>query len=141
MPAVHTRAPQLDNRGSARRGLEFEGYVHRRMGTVEVDDQVRITPLMMSENARARTHTHRRPQVAGVAHLVAGGITDPARVGIYGWSYGGYLSAMCLARAPAGTFAAAVAGAPVTHWDGCVCHVLASSARRRVLGVSITRRA
>jgi dipeptidyl-peptidase-4 len=48
-------------------------------------------------------------------------LADPQRVAIYGWSYGGYLAAMCLARAPE-TFTAAVAGAPVTHWDGYDTH-------------------
>jgi dipeptidyl-peptidase-4 len=42
-------------------------------------------------------------------------------VGIYGWSYGGYMATMCLARAP-GTFRVAVAGAPVSHMDGYDTH-------------------
>lgn len=88
----------LDNRGSARRGLAFEGAVKHDLGRVEVDDQV-----------------------DGVRWLVAQGLADPARVGIYGWSYGGYLSAMALCRAPE-TFKVAVAGAPVTHWDGYDTH-------------------
>ena len=88
----------LDNRGSARRGLAFEGAIKHRMGSVEVDDQV-----------------------DGVRWLVAQGLADPARVGVYGWSYGGYMAAMCLARAPE-TFKVAVAGAPVTHWDGYDTH-------------------
>ena len=88
----------VDNRGSARRGHAFEAAVHRRLGTVEVDDQV-----------------------DGVRWLVAQGLADPARVGIYGWSYGGYLAALCLAKAP-GEFRAAVAGAPVTSWDGYDTH-------------------
>lgn len=62
-------APQLDNRGSSRRGLGFEGTVSRRLGAVEVGDQA-----------------------AGVAFAVARGVADPARVAIYGWSYGGYLA-------------------------------------------------
>jgi dipeptidyl-peptidase-4 len=49
------------------------------------------------------------------------GIADPSRVGIYGWSYGGYLSAMCLCRAP-DIFHVAIAGAPVTSWDGYDTH-------------------
>ncbi len=84
----------LDNRGSARRGLAFEGAIRWNMGDIEVRDQV-----------------------DGVRWLAAQGIGDAARVGIYGWSYGGYMALMCLARAPE-TFHAAVAGAPVTHWDG-----------------------
>lgn len=89
---------KLDNRGSARRGLAFEGRIKHRMGSVEVDDQV-----------------------CGVNWLVAKGLADPARVGIYGWSYGGYMSAMALAKAP-DVFKAAVSGAPVTSWDGYDTH-------------------
>ena len=88
----------LDNRGSARRGLAFEGRIKHAMGHIEVDDQV-----------------------DGVRWLVSQGLADPARAGIYGWSYGGFMSLMCLARA-AETFAVAVAGAPVTHWDGYDTH-------------------
>ncbi len=88
----------LDNRGSARRGLAFEGAIRHHMGDVEVRDQA-----------------------DGVAWLVAQGLADPARVGVYGWSYGGYMACMCLARAPE-TFKLAAAGAPVTHWDGYDTH-------------------
>ncbi len=88
----------LDNRGSARRGLAFEGRIKHTMGDVEVQDQV-----------------------DGVRWLVSRGLTDPTRVGIYGWSYGGYMSAISLARAPE-TFKVAVAGAPVTHFDGYDTH-------------------
>jgi dipeptidyl-peptidase-4 len=88
----------VDNRGSARRGHAFEAALYRNMGDVEVRDQA-----------------------DAVRELVARGLADPARVGIYGWSYGGYLAAMCLARAP-DVFACACAGAPVTHWDGYDTH-------------------
>ncbi|MGI8690422.1 MAG: DPP IV N-terminal domain-containing protein, partial [Thermomicrobiales bacterium] len=88
----------LDNRGSARRGLAFEGRIKRDMGNLEVQDQV-----------------------DGVRWLVGQGLADPERVGIYGWSYGGYMSAMSLARVPE-TFKVAVAGAPVTHFDGYDTH-------------------
>ena len=84
----------VDNRGAARRGLAFEAPIRWNMGDVEVQDQV-----------------------DGVRWLAAQGIGDASRVGIYGWSYGGYMSLMCLARAP-DVFHAAVAGAPVTAWDG-----------------------
>jgi dipeptidyl-peptidase-4 len=88
----------LDNRGSARRGLAFEGAIKHNMGRVEVQDQV-----------------------DGVRWLVAQGLADAGRVGMYGWSYGGYMSALSLARAPE-TFKVAVAGAPVTHMDGYDTH-------------------
>ena len=88
----------LDNRGSARRGLAFEGTIKWDMGHHEVEDQV-----------------------DGVNWLVAQGLADPERVGVYGWSYGGYMSLMCLARAPE-TFKVAVSGAPVVHWDGYDTH-------------------
>ncbi|KAL0584236.1 hypothetical protein ABG067_005894 [Albugo candida] len=85
---------KVDNRGSYRRGLAFEGAIKNRMGTIEVQDQQ-----------------------DGVSKLVAEGITDPQRVGIYGWSYGGYMSAISLLKAPE-TYKLAIAGAPVTSWDG-----------------------
>jgi len=88
----------VDNRGSARRGLRFEAPIHRKMGEVEVQDQV-----------------------AGVRWAVEQGLADPERVGIYGWSYGGYMVLRCLGRAP-GVFCVGVAGAPVTHHDGYDTH-------------------
>ena len=84
----------VDNRGSANRGLAFEAHLHRRMGTIEVDDQV-----------------------AAVEQVVAEGLADRERVGIYGWSYGGYMTCMSLMRAPE-VFRVGVAGAPVVDWDG-----------------------
>ena len=84
----------LDNRGSANRGLAFEGAIYHDLGNCEVQDQV-----------------------DGVRWLIEQGIADPARIGVYGWSYGGYMAAMCLCRAPE-IFSLAVAGAPVTDWRG-----------------------
>lgn len=89
---------KCDNRGSSRRGLAFESAIARRLGRLEVLDQVAV-----------------------VRQLTVRGIADPTRVGIYGWSYGGYLAAMCLCRAP-DVFQVAVAGAPVTSWDGYDTH-------------------
>ncbi|EGZ23976.1 hypothetical protein PHYSODRAFT_541581 [Phytophthora sojae] len=85
---------KVDNRGSFRRGSAFEGAIKHCMGTVEILDQ---------QDA--------------VRKLVAEGITIEDRVGIYGWSYGGYMSAISLMKAPE-TFKLAIAGAPVTSWDG-----------------------
>ncbi|HLG43115.1 MAG TPA: prolyl oligopeptidase family serine peptidase [Planctomycetota bacterium] len=84
---------KVDNRGSARRGLDFERAIERNMGDVEVRDQV-----------------------DGVRWAKSRGLATD-RVGIYGWSYGGYMTLMCLCRAPE-VFACGVAGAPVTSWDG-----------------------
>lgn len=88
----------LDNRGSARRGLAFEGVIKYNMGDIEVRDQV-----------------------DGVNWLIENGLADPDRVGVYGWSYGGFMTLMCLART-SGVFKMGVAGAPVTHWDGYDTH-------------------
>lgn len=85
---------KLDNRGSFNRGLAFEGALADRMGTVEVDDQV-----------------------AGVRHMARLPYVDASRVGIYGWSYGGYMTLMGMLRAP-DVFKVGVSGAPVTDWDG-----------------------
>lgn len=89
---------KVDNRGSARRGTAFEGAIHRRMGTVEVEDQV-----------------------DAVRFACAIGAGDPGRVGVYGWSYGGYMTLLCLARAPE-VFKVGVSGAPVTEWEGYDTH-------------------
>ena len=85
---------KLDNRGMAGRGLAFEAHLHRNMGTVEVEDQS-----------------------AAVEYLAAQGWIDPDRVGIYGWSYGGYMTVMAMLREPQ-RYKVGVAGAPVSDWDG-----------------------
>ena len=85
---------RVDNRGSLNRGVKFETTIRHDMGHFEVEDQV-----------------------DGVNYLISQGISDPTRIGIYGWSYGGYLSVMSLLRANE-IFKLAIAGAPVTHWDG-----------------------
>ena len=84
---------KLDNRGSARRGQRFERAICGNLGAAEVEDQAR-----------------------GVDHMVRRGVVDPTRVGIFGWSYGGFLAASALARRP-DVFKCAVAGAPVTAWE------------------------
>ena len=85
---------KLDNRGMAGRGLEFEAHLHRQMGTIEVDDQS-----------------------AAIEQLAAEGLADIERVGVYGWSYGGYMTVMSMLRRP-DLFKVGVSGAPVSDWDG-----------------------
>src|SRR5438874_696274 len=85
---------RVDNRGSSRRGLEFESVIQNRLGTVEVADQV-----------------------DGVRFATAQGWVDGARIGITGWSYGGFMTLMCMLREP-DVFKTGVAGAPVTAHDG-----------------------
>jgi dipeptidyl-peptidase 4 len=89
---------KVDNRGSANQGLRFEAALAGDMGRVEVADQV-----------------------AGVRWLSQRPYVDGSRVGITGWSYGGYMTLMSLLRAPE-VFSVGVAGAPVTHWDGYDTH-------------------
>ncbi|MBL8227669.1 MAG: S9 family peptidase [Bryobacterales bacterium] len=83
---------QMDNRGSAGRGHLWEAKLHRRMGKQELEDQKE-----------------------GVKHLVSLGFVDPQRVGITGWSYGGYMTLYALLHAP-DVFKAGISGAPVTDW-------------------------
>lgn len=85
---------KLDNRGTARRGLRFEGSLRCNVGKIDADDQL-----------------------TGAEWLINQGLARMGRIGLYGWSYGGYLSAMTLARFP-DVFSCAVSGAPVTSWDG-----------------------
>jgi len=89
---------RLDNRGTPRRGRAFETALYRRLGSVEVEDQI-----------------------AGARWLAGQPYVDGGRLGIYGWSYGGYMAALCLLRAPE-IFKAGVVGAPVTDWDGYDTH-------------------
>lgn len=82
----------LDNRGTPRRGAAFGGALYAKQGTVEVDDQLR-----------------------GVEWLKSQAFVDPARIGVYGWSNGGYMTLMLLAKHDE-AYACGVAGAPVTDW-------------------------
>jgi dipeptidyl-peptidase 4 len=81
----------LDNRGTGFRGVAFESALLGRLGRVEVDDQIR-----------------------GIEFLKTLPYVDPQRTGIMGWSYGGYVALMALARPE---FKAVVAGAPVVDWS------------------------
>ena len=81
----------LDNRGSGFRGNDFDHAISGRLGKVEIEDQLR-----------------------GVDFLKQQSFVDPERIGIMGWSYGGYMTLMALTTTQA--FKAGVSGAPVTDW-------------------------
>jgi dipeptidyl-peptidase-4 len=83
---------QLDNRGSAFRGTAFQAPIHDQLGNVEVADQLQ-----------------------GAFWLGSQAFVDPARIGVWGWSYGGYMTLMLMFKAP-DVFHVGVSGAPVTDW-------------------------
>ncbi|MGH9455539.1 MAG: prolyl oligopeptidase family serine peptidase, partial [Terriglobia bacterium] len=82
----------LDNRGSWGRGHAWETPIFENMGQHELDDQL-----------------------AGVDYLKSLPYVDASRIGIFGWSYGGYMTLYSLTHAP-GVFKCGIAGAPVTDW-------------------------
>jgi len=81
----------LDNRGSGYRGERFESGVKNQLGRIEIQDQL-----------------------SGVDFLSKQSFVDPQRIGMMGWSYGGYMTLMALATTSA--FRAGVSGAPVVDW-------------------------
>jgi dipeptidyl-peptidase-4 len=83
----------LDNRGTPGRGRDWERAIKDHFGSVPLDDQV----------AGLKALGRRFPEM------------DLERVGIVGWSFGGYLSALAVLKRP-DVFKAAVAGAPVVDW-------------------------
>ncbi len=82
----------VDNRGTGGRGIEFQNQVYKQLGVLETEDQV--------EAAR---------QIAEYPFV------DADRIGIWGWSYGGYMSTLALAEGN-DVFKSAIAVAPVSHW-------------------------
>ncbi|MEZ4774911.1 MAG: DPP IV N-terminal domain-containing protein [Bacteroidia bacterium] len=82
----------LDNRGTPYRGLDFEQATFRRMGTVEMSDQLE-----------------------GVSFLRRQTFVDTERIGVFGWSYGGFMTTSLMLRQP-GVFKVGVAGGPVVDW-------------------------
>jgi dipeptidyl-peptidase 4 len=83
---------QAENRGGSGRGHLFEVPIFHRLGEIELADQV-----------------------AGVKYLVSLGFVDAGKIGIQGWSYGGFMTLNALLNAP-GVFKCGMAGAPVTDF-------------------------
>jgi dipeptidyl-peptidase-4 len=82
----------MDNRGSGNRGAAFEQATFRKLGTAEREDQLE-----------------------GVKFISRLAYADTARMGIFGWSFGGFMSISMMTRTPA--FKVGVAGGPVTDWS------------------------
>nr|XP_019551015.2 venom dipeptidyl peptidase 4 [Aedes albopictus]XP_019551016.2 venom dipeptidyl peptidase 4 [Aedes albopictus]XP_029714807.1 venom dipeptidyl peptidase 4 [Aedes albopictus] len=85
---------QIDGRGSANQGYDFLFSVNNRLGTVEVEDQIAVT-LQLQE-----TYS----------------FIDRDRTGIWGWSYGGYVTSMALEKDNGSVFKCGISVAPVTSW-------------------------
>lgn len=83
----------VDGHGSENRGRDFEQTIHRRLGEVEVKDQLR-----------------------GVDYLKGLPYVDDKRMAVHGWSYGGFMTTSLMVKAP-GTFQVGVAGGPVMDWS------------------------
>lgn len=82
----------VDNRGSLNRGLEFESVIHRQCGVAEMQDQME-----------------------GVKLLNSLGYVDSKRIGVHGWSYGGFMTISLMTNHP-DVFKTGVAGGPVIDW-------------------------
>ncbi|HLV96497.1 MAG TPA: S9 family peptidase [Candidatus Acidoferrales bacterium] len=82
----------LDNRGSYNRGHAFETPIYHHFGRIELQDQL-----------------------AGVDYLKSLPYVDGSRIGIWGWSYGGYMTLYSMTHAQ-GVFKAGVSVAPVSDW-------------------------
>lgn len=82
----------IDNRGSANRGLEFENVIHRNLGVNEMADQMK-----------------------GIEYLKSQPWADMNRVGVHGWSFGGFMTTSLMVNYPE-IFKVGAAGGPVIDW-------------------------
>lgn len=82
----------VDNRGTGARGADFKKITYKQLGKYEVEDQL-----------------------AAAKYLATLPYVDGSRIGIFGWSYGGYMSSLCITKG-ADIFKTAIAVAPVTNW-------------------------
>jgi dipeptidyl-peptidase-4 len=82
----------VDARGTGYRGADFKKVTYKQLGKYETEDQI-----------------------AAAKYLSTLPYIDGSRIGIFGWSYGGYMSSLCITKG-ADVFKAAIAVAPVTNW-------------------------
>lgn len=82
----------VDGRGTGGRGEEFEKMTYLQLGHYETIDQIEAAKYMGNQS-----------------------FVDKERIGIFGWSYGGYMSSLCILKGN-DVFKAAIAVAPVTNW-------------------------
>ena len=82
----------VDNRGTGARGEAFKKMTYKQLGKYETEDQV-----------------------AAAKYFATLPYIDGSRIGIFGWSYGGYMSSLCITKG-ADVFKMAIAVAPVTNW-------------------------
>lgn len=83
----------IDNRGTSNRGAGFETAVHRQLGILETEDQMQ-----------------------GIEYLKSLPFVDAERIGVHGWSYGGFMTLNLMLRHPE-VFKVGVAGGPVVDWS------------------------
>nr|WP_319398554.1 S9 family peptidase [uncultured Carboxylicivirga sp.] len=82
----------MDNRGTPYRGKDFEQAIHRQLGTLEVEDQMQ-----------------------GINYLKSLPYVDADRIGVHGWSFGGFMTVTLMTEHPE-VFKVGVAGGPVIDW-------------------------
>jgi dipeptidyl-peptidase-4 len=82
----------VDSRGTGYRGADFKKVTYKQLGKYETEDQIAVAK-----------------------YLATLPYTDGSRIGIFGWSYGGYMSSLCITKG-ADVFKTAIAVAPVTNW-------------------------
>lgn len=85
---------EIDGRGSGNKGTDMLFTINNKLGTVEIEDQIEVTKYLIKEL----------------------GFIDPDRVGIWGWSYGGYATGMVLTHDKDKVFQGGVSVAPVSSW-------------------------
>ena len=82
----------VDNRGTPGRGLEFANSIYKNMGHLAVQDQLSVVNYLKDKS-----------------------YVDSKRIGVWGWSFGGYLTSLLMTKG-SGNFKAGIAVAPVTNW-------------------------